>query len=317
MKRNRSCKLIWRVSWAISVLRTSCSFFPSLDPFSLSLFKLSNREGDLFHFERAFKLSMPLFLTSPSPHYHTHLPISPLPPPFPRSPFLIYIVLKSSVVRNSLATMNGEPPSKPFSKQWRIPYLFSLSTSLSCLPFLAHLSLLPLPDASIFSFPSLPPPRCNLSTPHQRLFLSPPSPPPLPLPLRLPPPHPQDFKIISKQQKEEGACHKCVLCAHSPLLADVVSRNQNGEFFSSLTASGIEVLLSYLYFGAKCNGIRRFLSSSSSSHLFFHSSSLPPSLPPPIPPPPLPLSLPSPSHDQIPTLPPNCCPLAMSFICMD
>lgn len=62
-----------------------------------------------------------------------------------------------------------------------------------------------------------------------------------------------DFKIVSEAQKEEGACHRALLAAHSRPLADLVARSQSNEYFSALSAPAIEALLSWLYFGARTN----------------------------------------------------------------
>eukprot|EP01127_Copromyxa_protea_P017256 TRINITY_DN5234_c3_g1_i2.p1 TRINITY_DN5234_c3_g1~~TRINITY_DN5234_c3_g1_i2.p1 ORF type:complete len:507 (-),score=71.93 TRINITY_DN5234_c3_g1_i2:68-1588(-) len=60
-----------------------------------------------------------------------------------------------------------------------------------------------------------------------------------------------DFLIVNNDETEEGACHRCVLEGHSPQLAELVNKS-DGEYFSSLSAIAIEVLLRWLYFYSPC-----------------------------------------------------------------
>eukprot|EP01125_Pyxidicula_operculata_P020317 TRINITY_DN749_c0_g3_i1.p1 TRINITY_DN749_c0_g3~~TRINITY_DN749_c0_g3_i1.p1 ORF type:complete len:539 (-),score=112.58 TRINITY_DN749_c0_g3_i1:186-1802(-) len=58
-----------------------------------------------------------------------------------------------------------------------------------------------------------------------------------------------DFKIISNQQTPQS-CHKSILSGHSYEMALLVEKIPNAEFFSTLTPSSIQSLLSWLYYGS-------------------------------------------------------------------
>lgn len=59
-----------------------------------------------------------------------------------------------------------------------------------------------------------------------------------------------DFVIINDKETDEGLCHGAILAGHSPELALLVENTKDKEYFSSLSGSGIEALLRWLYFGA-------------------------------------------------------------------